>query len=91
MQIEQKKMTQQHIVSMENRQKMTITGVLDVASFSDTAVDLKTSMGGMIIKGKGLSISKLSTDSGELNVNGEIAMMQYTQKSGGGFFAGLFK
>ena len=91
MQIEQKKAAQQHMVTMENRQRMTLTGVSDVTSFSETAVELKTSMGAMTIKGRGLSISKLNTDSGELNVNGEISMLQYTQKSGGGFFAGLFK
>lgn len=91
MQIEQKKTAQQHLVSMENRQRMTLTGVNDVSSFSDTSVELKTSMGAMIIKGRGLSISKLNTDSGELNVNGEISMLQYTKKNGGGFFTGLFK
>lgn len=93
MQIEQKKQnqSQDHLITLENRCKMTLTGVSEVAGFSDLLVDLKTCMGGLIIKGKGLTINKLNTDTGELNVNGEITSIQYTAKKKDGIFTGLFK
>ena len=91
MQIEQKKTVQEHMVTITNRRTMTLTGVCDVECFSDTQVELKTCMGGLLIKGKGLVINKLNTDTGELNVNGEINSIQYTAKKKDGIFTGLFR
>lgn len=93
MQIEQKKQSQpqEHSVVIDNRRKMSLTGVSEVAEFSESLVELKTCMGGLVIKGKGLNINKLNTDTGELNVNGEIISVQYTAKKKDGMFAGLFK
>jgi sporulation protein YabP len=93
MQTEQKKqvLSQEHSVIMSNRRKMSLTGVTEVVGFSDTLVELKTCMGGLIIKGKGLTINKLNTDTGELDVNGEITSIQYTASKKDGIFAGLFK
>lgn len=87
---EQKKITPEHLLTMNNRCETSLTGVTEVAGFSDTQVELKTCMGGLIIKGKGLTINKLSTDSGELRVNGEIGSIQYTAKKRDSIFSGLF-
>ncbi|MCD8180389.1 MAG: YabP/YqfC family sporulation protein [Firmicutes bacterium] len=81
----------EHSVSLMNRANMSLSGVTDVTEFSDCRVLLKTSMGGLCVKGKKLSISQLNTDAGTLDVNGEIQTIQYTGGSDGGFFAGLFK
>lgn len=91
MQIEQKKTAPEHSVTMNNRRTMALTGVSEVGGFSDTQVELKTCMGGLMIKGKGLTINKLNTDTGELNVNGEINSVQYSSKKKDGLFTGLFK
>ena len=48
-------------------------------------------MGGLCLKGKKLSINQLNTDTGTLDVNGEIQLIQYTSGGDNGFFAGLFK
>ena len=90
MQTEQKKTMPEHLITMNNRCETSITGVTEVGGFSDTQVELKTCMGGLIIKGKGLTISKLSTDLGELRVNGEISSIQYTAKKRDSIFSGLF-
>ena len=45
---------------------MSLSGVNDVSEFSDSQVMLKTSMGGLCIKGKNLSINQLNTDTGML-------------------------
>lgn len=91
MQIEQKKTAPEHLITMTNRHVMSLTGVTEVGGFSDAQVELKTCMGGLIIKGKGLTIHKLNTDIGELNVNGEINSIQYIAKKKDGIFTGLFR
>ena len=70
---------------------VSLSGVNDVSEFSDSQVMLKTSMGGLCIKGKNLSINQLNTDTGMLDVKGEIHLIQYVNKGKDGFFAGLFK
>lgn len=81
-----------HTVKLENRRSMTLTGVSEVVNFSDAAVELITSEGGLNIKGRGLNISRLNTDTGELNVGGEISSVNYTNtKKKKPLFEGLFK
>ena len=52
----------EHSISLVNRSEMSLSGVNDVSEFSDSQVMLKTSMGGLCIKGKNLSINQLNTD-----------------------------
>ena len=77
----------EHSISLVNRSKMSLSGVNDVSEFSDSQVMLKTSMGGLCIKGK----NQLNTDTGMLDVKGEIHSIQYVNKGKDGFLAGLFK
>lgn len=81
----------EHAISMINRASMSLTGVSDVAEFSDTRIDMKTCMGGLCVRGKNLTINHLDTDNGTLDINGEIQMIQYTHSGKDSFFAGLFK
>lgn len=67
-------------VILENREKLTITGVLDVFSFDDQIVILETELGLLTIKGENLRINKLSLDSEEVIIEGEIINLGYTEK-----------
>lgn len=87
----EKNTVSEHSLTMMNRANMSLSGVKDVSEFSDSRVILKTTMGGLLIKGKKLSINQLNTDSGTLNVNGEIQSVQYTHTGKDGLLAGLFK
>lgn len=81
-----------HSLMMEDRARMSLTGVSEVSAFSDTIVSLKTCRGILTIQGKGMNISKLNTDTGELNVNGDISLIKYSKdKAKGGLFEGLFR
>ena len=83
-----------HNLIMENRQRLSVSGILDVASFDESEIILQTSTGLLNIKGEGLHIDNLSIDNGELNVNGKIHGVLYhdeIQTQGGGFFSRLFK
>lgn len=81
----------EHAISMVNRASMSLTGVSDVSEFSDTRVDLKTSMGGLCVRGKNLTINRLDTDNGTLDINGDIQLIQYTHKGKDSLLAGFFK
>jgi len=66
----------QNIV-LENRQKMSISGVEDVISFNEELIVLNTTLGLINIKGEGLHINKLNLDDGDVNVEGNIISLQY--------------
>ncbi len=83
-------------IILENREKLSISGVLDVLSFDDQIVILETELGLLTIKGENLRINKLSLDSTEVVIDGEIYNLGYSekdsiQKSNNGFFNKLFK
>ena len=65
---------------MQNREKITITGVNDVLSFDDQIVILETSLGLLTIKGENLRINKLSLDSEEVIIDGDINIVSYSEK-----------
>ncbi len=65
---------------LENREKLTISGVNDVLSFDDQIVILETQLGLLTVKGENLRINKLSLDSEEVIVEGDINNLNYSEK-----------
>lgn len=65
---------------LENRRKLSISGVEDVLSFDDQIVILETSLGMLTIKGIDLRINKLSIDTTEVVIEGEINSLSYGEK-----------
>lgn len=65
---------------LENRSKLSISGVLDVLSFDDQVVIVETELGLLTIKGENLRINKLSIDTSEVIVEGDISYMAYSNK-----------
>ena len=63
---------------LENREKLTITGVVDVLSFDDQIVIVETELGMLTIKGEDLRINKLSIDSSEVIIEGEVFNLGYS-------------
>lgn len=83
-------------ILLENREKLTISGVLDVLSFDDQIVMIETELGLLTIKGENIRINKLSIDTSEVVVEGEINSLNYSdkdidKKSGGGLIGKIFK
>lgn len=81
---------------LENRQKLSISGVIDVESFNDECVIIDTEMGILIIHGEALRISKLNLDSSELNIEGDILSCEYSDRDsstskGFGFFSKILR
>ena len=82
-----------HNVILEDRKSLMITGVSDVDSFDDQTITVYTDMGEMTIRGTGLHIGKLSLETGELNITGNIFALGYSdnREKQGGFFSRMFK
>ena len=80
---------------LENREKLSISGVLDVLSFDDQVVIVETELGLLTIKGENLRINKLSLDTSEVIVEGEIYNLAYSDdnidKKQAGFLNKIFK
>ncbi len=82
---EEKKPKKQHNIIMENREKLTFSGVIDVDSFDENSVVVFTELGELSIKGEGLHVDNLDTSTGELIISGTVNGMVYSntrQKSG---------
>jgi len=82
-------------IILENRKKLSVSGVVDVESFDEECVNLYTEAGLLHIKGEGLKISKLSVESGDVSIDGEITSLVYTdddpKEKGLSVFKKLFK
>ena len=69
-----------HNIILENRSKLFLTGITEIASFDEGELRLFTELGELLIKGSQLHISDMSVESGELNIEGEISLMSYESK-----------
>ena len=80
---------------LENRSKLNISGVLDVLSFDDQVVVVETELGLLNVKGEDLRINKLSIDTSEVIVEGDIYNLAYSdkpsEKKGGSLIGKIFK
>ncbi len=80
---------------LENRSKLSISGVLDVLSFDDQVVVVETELGLLTVKGDNIRINKLSIDTSEIIVEGEISYLAYSdkdvEKNKSSFMSKIFK
>ena len=65
-------------VYLENREKLSISGVLDVFSFDDQIIIIETELGLLTIKGENLKITKISLDTSDFIVEGLINNIFYS-------------
>ena len=80
-----------HSLSLNERRKLSVTGVTEVVSVEDTAVVLKTSLGTLIIQGRQLQLKTLSVDGGQVAVEGTVSALGYEEpRQSGGWMRRLF-
>ena len=84
-----------HSISIQERNKVAIIGVVDVFSFDEIQVDIETTGGMLLIQGENLHITRLSLDKGDLELEGLVHSIAYHDnyigKPGGSFLGKLFK
>ena len=79
-----------HALTLDQRKKLTMTGVTEVLRFDDAAVVLRTELGILTVLGQGLRLKTLSTDGGQMAVSGEISALSYEEpRSPGGWLRRL--
>ena len=66
---------------LENREKLNITGILDVLSFDDQIIIVETTLGLLTIKGEDLKINKLNIETSDLIIEGLINNLAYSGNS----------
>lgn len=66
-------------LTMEAREKLTLTGATEVVRFDEELVELNTDLGPLIIDGSGLKLKCLSLDSGTVVVEGSISALRYEE------------
>lgn len=72
----------QHKVTMMNRQNCLLTGIKDALSFDVREVILETEQGMLTIHGEDLHVSRLNLDSGEVDLDGRVDSLSYSDVSG---------
>ncbi len=72
-----------HQLTLEGRERLTVSGVEDVERFDENTIVMSTTAGTLVITGENLHIGKLSLDGGELHVDGQIDALSYEDQSYG--------
>jgi hypothetical protein len=92
MEINTKSITKNHAVNIQNRDKIEVTGAVEVLSSTDKEIVAKLQDSYIFILGTGLSITKLAPEETLLCASGSINGLKYenrlTKKS---FFGKVFK
>ena len=84
-----------HRIVMTGRKTALISGVLDVLSFDTREVLLETDMGLLMLKGEDLHINRLTLEKGEVDMDGRLDSVVYSEnshlKGEDGFLKKLFR
>ena len=83
-----------HKVIIENREKIVISGVVDVESFDEKEIFVYTTEGQIVLSGEDFKINRLSVDTGDVEVEGYISELKYTgadKSAGGSIWSKIFK
>ena len=85
-----------HKVLLVNRKTGAFSGVVDVLSFDVSEILLETELGMLLFKGHVLPVNRLSLEKGEIDVEGRIDALTYSDvktagKQTGTLLGRLFK
>ena len=87
------KILMSHNVIIENRRRMSVTGVLQVVAYDEFHIVLKTDYGSLIIQGRDLVAGEISSQNNTLKLTGSIETLQYkvSRDKSEGFLSRLLK
>ncbi|MBQ9012084.1 MAG: sporulation protein YabP [Bacilli bacterium] len=83
-----KSVVNQNII-IENREKISVTGVIDIHSFDDELVIAQTDLGILTVKGDDLKMNKLNLENNELIIEGKIIAVAYSDINSNGKKTGI--
>jgi len=73
-----------HKVLLINRNSGAFSGVIDVLSFDVAEILLETELGMLLIKGHDLHVNRLSLEKGEIDIEGRIDSLTYSEVKSAG-------
>ncbi|MGN0143061.1 MAG: sporulation protein YabP [Roseburia sp.] len=73
-----------HKVLLSNRQSGAFSGVVDVLSFDVAEILLETELGMLLIKGHDLHVNRLTLEKGEVDIEGRIDSLTYSDVKSAG-------
>ena len=80
-----------HKLTLTERSALTVTGVSEVVSFDEHAVVLRTGLGTLVVQGQNRQLKQLTSEGGDVAVEGEISSLVYEQtRSRGNLLTRLF-
>lgn len=68
-----------HKLTVEERERLTMTGAREVLHFDDKMAQLDTARGEITVFGQGLKLKTLSLEGGTVLITGQIEAIQYGQ------------
>lgn len=71
---------QKSCMQLEDRKKLSLTGVVEVMSFNDEKIILNTVLGKLKIDGRNLKMNKLDVKNGDVIIDGHVESMIYCGK-----------
>ena len=80
--VEERQTQRAHKVILNNRKSGTISGVSAVLSFDIKEILLETDQGMLMIKGNDLHVNRLTLEKGEVDIEGQIDSLTYSDVSG---------
>ena len=89
---EGQKQQRRHSLQLEDRGVLRATGVSRVDFFSEELITVQTDLGQLHVKGEGLHMESLDSQSGDLLVHGKVVAVSYTENGPAlSLFGRLFK
>ncbi|AKL93634.1 sporulation protein [Clostridium aceticum] len=85
-----------HSLILENREKLSVSGVEHVNTFNSELIVVETIAGVITIKGEELDVKKLNLEEGQVSITGTVHAMTYSSRDSltaksSGFFNKIFK
>lgn len=69
-----------HSAILQDRASLELSGVTDVDSFDENEISLYTTLGEMVVRGKGLHVNVMNVDTGDMSIDGDIRSIVYGDK-----------
>ncbi len=80
--MEQKQESVAHKLVLAGRKTLALTGVKEVISFDAKEVVLDTVQGTLLLRGDEMNVTKLLVEKGEMDLEGRIDSLIYTDRGG---------
>ena len=70
------------MITLENRSRLTLNGVLEIKSFLESSAEFDTCQGILQITGENMHMERLDLDTGEVELKGNVVSLYYPNPDG---------